>query len=1023
MQMLYFNKNQMFRRLLCVVTLLLCLARTKAQQTYRFDTYGVADGLPQSSVWSMLQDRKGFLWIGTADGICRYDGIEFKSVRHPHDTLGMLAIKGLVHFFEDRNGDIWIVHKTALDRYVLRAGKLERIAVLPTKNEFDVFNRIMGQDNEGYIWLGIPGHGLVRVHPATGKLSAPVDISKSGTREQISVIGGFVGTDGNIWGSNLAGRNFCYNIRTGNIRWLPGGQKNYAMVSLNDSIVLTGNSSMLYFLNRRTGHADSVSITTRNRVPGSPENIMDMVADKEGNIWLCTSHGAYVYNLKQRSITREHFTSGNGQRNYTYVFTAYCDRTGNMWLGMNGDGLRKYVRPTKRFLHYVAPGPRISLVKSVLMQDSLILVGLYDDGVDVFHERRGFLKKLNSTTLPGFPQSCSVYAMSSFGNGKVIFYYTGVQRGLGILDLSSFRFRRLDKALHRDLPGLPMQNITAPFFVKISEGEHLFGWHQLLLRMTIDANGEEHFSRVAVPGNKELLTAGLVLKDSTLIIGSAHRLFLKKGEDWTSDEIPGGNALKTLGEDASGNIWAGTVNGIYVYDRNLRQLKRYDESNGLPNTFIYGILRDSAGDLWISHNKGLSRYLHRKKSFVHYGPEDGLQSNEFNTGSYAYAPGGRLLFGGINGVNLFAPSEIGVNPVRPGIAITSVLLFDQPLQPEGDPDQIKELKLDWRQNSLSFEFAALEFSNASRNQYAYKMEGVDRDWIHAGNRRFARYPGLPPGNYVFLVKASNNDGVWQETPRKITIAISPPFWKQTWFLVLVGLCSALAIGAFVYLFDRWRLRKKLRQIELQQRLQQERERISRDLHDNVGTQLSLISNNLEWVISPAGNLPPAEQRNKLSCISQSAREIITTLRDTIWALNREAISLEELSDKLKAFVSRQLSTYDQIELQYRESIEDSFLLGPSEALNLFRICQEAVANAVKYAGCSALKIEIMTSGAGYNIEIHDNGTGFDQETYKAGYGLENMRHRAQESGMELDIRTGIGNGTSICLKKKILQMS
>ena len=409
----------------------------------------------------------------------------------------------------------------------------------------------------------------------------------------------------------------------------------------------------------------------------------------------------------------------------------------------------------------------------------------------------------------------------------------------------------------------------------------------------------------------------------------------------------------------------------------------------------------------------------KTKEFRHYYKEDGLQSSEFNSNAYFKAADGTLFFGGLNGINAFDPREIHDNPNVPPVKITSIKLFDEPLKTDTAYWNIHSLTLPYMQNSLSFEFAAPEFTNAGNNQYAYTMDGVDNAWIKSGDKRFARYPALPPGQYTFRVKASNSDGVWQQVPTEIQITILPPFWQRLWFRIAIALLLIAGIAGVIYSLQKQKHQRQIRSLELQQKIQLERERISRDLHDNVGTQLSLISNNIEWVAHPLKTITEEEKAEKLQFVNETARDIIATLRETIWALNKHEIPLEEFSDKLKSFVQKQLVMYPEIELNFIERIEQSIILGPSEALNLFRICQEAIANALKYANAAVIDIEIVSGEGKYKVSITDNGRGFDITAVSPAVqnGLENMKHRAQDIDSRLDIQTN-SSGTKITVTKK-----
>jgi signal transduction histidine kinase len=517
----------------------------------------------------------------------------------------------------------------------------------------------------------------------------------------------------------------------------------------------------------------------------------------------------------------------------------------------------------------------------------------------------------------------------------------------------------------------------------------------------------------------ETPTYAFIDRKGTFWIGTKNGVYYIENGNTRMVALPEMIQVKTMNEDTKGNIWVGTLEGIYVIGANKKFKLRYNEKNGLSNGFIYGILRDG-DDMWFSHNKGLSVYNTATNKFRHYTKEDGLQSNEFNTGAYFKAEDGTLFFGGINGTNGFRPEEIKDNPHVPKVVITNIKLFDKDLKTDVAYWNLREVALPYKQNSLTFEFSGLEFTNSAQNQYAYIMEGLDEKWNYSGKTRFARYPALPPGTYYFKVKASNNDGIWQETPTVVKVVIVPPFWQTWWFRTLCVLLLIVVITVILNSIQKQRNRAQLRAIELQQKIQMERERISRDLHDNVGTQLSLISNNIEWVEHPLKALSEQEKLEKLHYVNTMARDIIATLRETIWALNKEQISLEEFSDKLKAFVHKQMAMYPQIALKFSERFVGELTLGPSEALNLFRICQEAIANALKYAGAVELTIDIANTEDKYEATITDNGRGFDVNSVDplVQNGLENMKYRSADIGCELAINSIIGKGTTIVITKK-----
>jgi signal transduction histidine kinase len=485
--------------------------------------------------------------------------------------------------------------------------------------------------------------------------------------------------------------------------------------------------------------------------------------------------------------------------------------------------------------------------------------------------------------------------------------------------------------------------------------------------------------------------------------------------------LPKNKEVKYMAQDPAGNMWLGSNDELIVLDKNQKAIHRYSASDSLADAHIYGMLSDNDGSIWFSHNKGISVYRWKEKRFEHFNKEDGLQSTEFNISACYRTKEGELFFGGINGVTAFFPNQIRRNPHAPAVNITNIKVFDEPLKSDSAYWTVRKLVLPYTENSISFEYALPEFSNPQQNQYAYTMENVDGNWIHAGDKRFARYPGLNPGHYVFRVKGANHDGTWSSGPTSVEITIIPPFWKRAWFIVMaIVFFILLSVGIGIYI-QKIRQRKAIQALELQHKIQLERERISRDLHDNVGTQLSLISKNIEGVIDPENAISDTERLRNLKNISQTSKEVIFTLRETIWALNREEISLEELSDKLKGFAQKLFGLNRDCTLNFTEELEnESVVLTPSEAIHLFRICQEAITNSLKYANAANMQVRIDSVAGKYQVTIADDGIGFDRSAPKTSvpYGLDNMKYRAEEIQCTFTIETAPGKGTRIVIHKK-----
>ena len=329
------------------------------------------------------------------------------------------------------------------------------------------------------------------------------------------------------------------------------------------------------------------------------------------------------------------------------------------------------------------------------------------------------------------------------------------------------------------------------------------------------------------------------------------------------------NWVISLCEDQRGILWVGTLGGVNRFDRGRGTFARYREKQGLPNETVYGILEDRQGDLWFSTNKGLSKFDPRKETFKSYDVRDGLQSNEFNVGAYHKNRKGEMFFGGINGFNAFYPSK-RENPYPPDIVITDFRIFNDRVPVSDDSplnkpvEYAEKISLSYKERVFSFEFVALHFASPEKNQYAYKMEGFDEDWIYSGSRRFATYTNLPAGRYIFRVKGSNNDGIWNEEGASIVvITITPPPWKTWWAYFLYGMTGVAALFGYV----RYKTKAQAEEIERHRRELDQKRQAAELLERKVEERTRELNETLEKV--KAANLKITDSLHYAEMIQRS----------------------------------------------------------------------------------------------------------------------------------------------------------
>jgi signal transduction histidine kinase/ligand-binding sensor domain-containing protein len=508
---------------------------------------------------------------------------------------------------------------------------------------------------------------------------------------------------------------------------------------------------------------------------------------------------------------------------------------GTLWIGTWGGGLNKFDRDQEKFAH-VANDPMNpnSLSNNgiwAIYEDSsssLLWIGTDGGGLNRYDPAQD--KFTHFVHDPKNSKSLSHDAVWAIHKSRDNTLWIGTDGGLDKLEAPGTAFKKLDATTAQfshyvhdpDNPNSLSSNRVRCLYEDFRRAELWIGTRDGLNRLNRPSGKITRF--VNEPNNPHSLSHNHIWSlyaDHTgaLWIGTsggglnrfdhATEQFTRYVHDPSNAHSLSHNRIFSIYEDSrhgGSTLWIGTDGGgLNQFDRATERFTHYTEKDGLPNNVIYGILAEENGQLWLSTNKGLSRFDPQTKSFRNFDSNDGLQSNEFNQGAChkSAVPGGRMFFGGINGLNAFYPDHVKDNPHPPPVVITAFKIFDKAIKLDRAPDNLETLALSYRDNFFSFEFAALHYANPLKNQYAYRLEGFDRDWIYCGARRYASYTNLDPGNYVFRVKGANNDGVWNETGTAIAITIAPPWWRTRWAYALY----ALALLAGIFATDRLQRRR------------------------------------------------------------------------------------------------------------------------------------------------------------------------------------------------------------------------
>jgi signal transduction histidine kinase len=497
--------------------------------------------------------------------------------------------------------------------------------------------------------------------------------------------------------------------------------------------------------------------------------------------------------------------------------------------------------------------------------------------------------------------------------------------------------------------------------------------------------------------------------------------------DPTHGGSPAANSTTDLYADGA-DIWVGAPTGLWRFETtSARFTARYTQQDGLPSTSVLGVLGDALGHLWVSTDNGLSRFDPNTRAFRNYDVFDGLQDNAFSRGCRARAPDGRLFFGGANGFSAFYPDRLADNAMPPPVVLTGFELFGKPVAVGGADSPLhrpihvaSDLVLRHDQSVLRFEFAALDFESPPKNQYAYRLEGFERDWQRVdATRRFAVYTNLDPGDYTFRVKASNHDGVWNEQGAALHVTVLPPWWRTDWFRALCAVVGVLMLWS-AYQVRIGHLRHRF-EMTLEARVG-ERTRIARELHDTLLQSFQGLLLRLQTASYLLAERPEDARRTLDSTIEEAA-SAITEARDAVQGLRTSAIEPIDLGVAIRMLGEGLASVpTDRPPPSFQVVVEgDPRDLHTVVRDEIYRTAAEALRNAFRHAHAARVEVELRYDGEQFRLRVRDDGRGIDSQVLanqglEGHYGLGGMAERAALIGGTLAVWSDVGAGTEVELR-------
>lgn len=981
-------------------------AQTPAINFYKLTN---EQGLSQATVNVIYKDKQGFLWIGTDDGLNRFDGKEIityhSDYRDPYsmpanviyaitgDETGKIYLghyRGGISYFDktvnhfkkipldptgNNNSPLSVVGVTYVEGN-LWARTINGISRIDTKTlkvdnfyndafaDNDVLTNVDVIEANGFIWFGSSGKGLLRIRKdGNAKLSHSWDCKKHGytvtgiTRDDDAL---WVASEKGIFKIKIVADN--YFVEPFYLNDFLFGKMNKILVDNKRQAIWAGTkNSGIVIINKKNKNVGQLTSSGINDELTS--NVVHyLLKDEENTIFVGTARGVNV-------------CSG-----FTTAFNNYR----NIFKKIPG-----FAHPV--YAIHELPGGKLLLGN---------IQGVYLFNTSTFTLRHIPFAPKNDNDL-------TVYHFTPINSRLIL-----VSTEAGVLELEEIfnhfelheprQFRELQKLRKLSTTQIEVINDSIAFIASYTDG--LFKWNyrnhslkQFSKKKSSSISGaapvDDCIMKVVQSKHGELIVC---CETGFSLLNLENETF----ENFTAGEhypkqLPGMN-IKDAYDDGN-NIWVTTYGqGLQRWNRQSKTFTGFTTKEGLPNNALYAIVRFN-DNFWIPTNNGLAVFDEANKKIKTFTTDDGLPDNEFNAFSATTGNSGLLHFSTINGIVSVNPRLLETNTYSPPIVVTDFTANSTNKDTVYNSFNKSGFILHAGYNSITIKYAALTYAAPSKIRYRVKMSPFDVKWVDQGNNNQVMYHRLPPGKYTFTILATNSSGNWSKTGSSVTIIIEPKWYESSWFYSVISIICLLIIYGFY--------RQRINELKKEQKI---RSKLASDLHDDLGSTLNSISVYVNLALMEKG------KEARLQKVKESTQEAITGLRDTIWVMDDKRNTIADLTARICQFTTPLAEAHDMI---FKKDIAPEALhcnLTPAEKRNLYMIIKEAFNNSIKYAKATELSLRISLVKGNLCFEIKDNGRGFDTSKVSEGNGLKNMKARAREIGYE--IRVEGGRGTSIHLK-------
>lgn len=1007
-----------------------------------FESIGLDQGLSQGMVNFILQDKYGFMWFATKDGLNRFDGYQFVVFRHKPGDSTSLGDNYVTTLFEDSRGLLWVgTSGQGLDLFERTTGTFIHFKSNGLANPSISNNTITCIDEHpnGSIWVGT-NFGLNVISPRLkpGNLSPGLEIKKADfefrkvvlnpadpkeewytkqSQTNYELTNFHIDKRGGIWVS-CSGRLLYMKPKdkTGgySITTLP--IENYFYFPFKDhglerhvhAFVENEKQNKLYLISSFSiSEVDLATnairwVSKRRLVHGHISH--QAAVDPSGNLWFSESEQLLRVNVQ--TGLAEQVTDLNNRSGAEVMFNgAFADQSGVLWAGSKGMGLFKLNMQATLFHNH----PIGSVRHLSALNDTLIAIVHSDNTIRLFNSKSG-------TFLPNVPDQKAIINLQNYQFGIIDAVAPDGNGGLWITKSRLLHY-------HPGIKKLEELRTSDQYYFPLFVGKDNSTWIGTDQAFNQVLKSPLRLDPIPFPSpvwNFPYTFIQCVLQDDdgTFWLGTNAGLMRlnAKTRQWkvlkNDPQNPaslGFDLIFSLCADPlkpNRYLWIGTNGGgLNRLDKKTMRFQRFTMEDGLPNNVVYGMLPDKSGNIWLSTNQGLARFNIRSSKSKNFSKSDGLQSNEFNRYSYCSDGLGNLFFGGINGFDYFKPEELKDNTFKPKVVVTNIRIMNRTVGEKGQPSNLnlppfltKNITLGPDDIALSLDFAAMEYSVLGKNVFRYKLEGFDPDYVNNGTKHSLTYTNLDPGKYTLKLVASSNGELWTRIPTTLTIIVLAP-WYQTWWFRLLALSMFFGL---VYAIYRYRLGQIIK-------LQMVRNTIAQDLHDEVGSNLSSISIFSELAASEAKDNSPEVSKilERINLFSLSSMEAMS---DIVWMIDPKNDKFENIIFKMQQmaaelFEARKMHLFFEVDQRLHD-----LKMNMADRKNFWLIFKEAVNNAAKYSQAIHVWVRVSTHQNRICLEIKDDGIGFDLQKKQTGNGLSNMAKRAasMKANFQIDSEKGIG---------------